>query len=831
MSDLKLQKRVESLLNENAELKSRLSETEETLNAIRNGEVDAIVVSGKYGDKIFSITSAETPYRIIFEEMDEGAVTISKSGIILYSNTSFARIVSVASEQIPGSEFSRFLPELDKQKFHKLIKSCLKRRSKEIFGTIIGGQQSYLQLSCVRLPPDMEGDICIIVSDITALKNYQDHLHQMIDERTRELEKANQKMLIDLDKLKRTRKLIRKSELRWISTLSSIGDAVISTDNSGMITYMNRVAEDLTGWKKREALGKDIMEVFRIVNAKTHIQVENPVTKVLNTGRISVLANNTILICKDGREIFIDDSGSPIVNEKGVITGVVIIFRNISEKKEMQDLIKESEQRFHSILDNSQDVIYRLNLQTFRFEYISPTCRSIVGYSADELMALDTQSALSMIHPSDLNKFKVSMKSMENGGRVSLVYRQRNKQGEYRWLSNHSTVIKDNKGKPLYRDGNIRDITDSLKTEDRLKRSLDKLNIALESGNIGTWEWNLNTGIFFIDERCEKILGLTPETFGKTYEAFEDCVHDEDLGHLRNAINQTRKLGLPLETVFRTKAVKDDYHYISTKALVIKDHLGNPLKVTGVCFDITGMRKGSEKTIISLNEELLRSNKDLQEFAYVASHDLQEPLRMVSSFTQLLEQKYADKLDQSGKEYIKFAVDGSTRMYSQLNGLLQYSRIHTKGREFSIVDLNSVLDDVIKNLKLLIKEKEAEVTIRKLPRVFADKEQMVRLMQNLIENGLKFNMGKPVISVSSRREKEQYIIIVKDNGIGIEPQYFERIFKIFQRLNQREEYGGTGIGLAICKRIVERHGGRIWVKSSLGKGASFIFSIPKYSPK
>jgi light-regulated signal transduction histidine kinase (bacteriophytochrome) len=271
----------------------------------------------------------------------------------------------------------------------------------------------------------------------------------------------------------------------------------------------------------------------------------------------------------------------------------------------------------------------------------------------------------------------------------------------------------------------------------------------------------------------------------------------------------------------------NEVNYISTKALVENDSNGNPFRVSGVCFDITEMKKGAEKVLFELNENLLRSNRDLEQFAYVASHDLQEPLRMVSSFTQLLYQRYKDKLDQDANDFIQFAVEGATRMQAMINDLLDYSRIQTRGRKFVLVDMHDVLGQVINNLIINIQEKNALVTNDELPKVIADEGQMVQLFQNLIMNGLKFCKTSPRIYISVKEENEHFLFSVKDNGIGIESHYFGKIFQIFQRLHPKDEYGGTGIGLAICKSIIDRHGGRIWVESKPGKGSVFCFTILK----
>jgi light-regulated signal transduction histidine kinase (bacteriophytochrome) len=228
-------------------------------------------------------------------------------------------------------------------------------------------------------------------------------------------------------------------------------------------------------------------------------------------------------------------------------------------------------------------------------------------------------------------------------------------------------------------------------------------------------------------------------------------------------------------------------------------------------------------------EELAKSNTELEQFAYVASHDLQEPLRMVASYVQLLARRYQGKLDADADDFIGFAVDGATRMQGLINDLLEYSRVGTQGEEFKPLPLEKALGTALNNLQVALAENAAEVTHEPLPQVFGDEGQLVQLLQNLVANALKFRREEtPRIHVSVRQEGEEAVIGVRDNGIGIEPQYVHRIFIIFQRLYTRQQYAGTGIGLAICKRIVERHGGRIWVESTPAEGSTFCFTLPQH---
>ena len=253
---------------------------------------------------------------------------------------------------------------------------------------------------------------------------------------------------------------------------------------------------------------------------------------------------------------------------------------------------------------------------------------------------------------------------------------------------------------------------------------------------------------------------------------------------------------------------------------------------TAVIQMVESLRESTEKERILVAEqkltaeELQRSNSELEQFAYIASHDLQEPLRMVGSYTSLLERRYKGKLDADADEFIGFAMEGVTRMRSLINDLLTYSRVGKEEKPSAPTDSRAALDRALANLRVTIAERGAVVVAGQLPMVMGNPPQLTQVFQNLIGNGLKFcKEGQPEVRVSAERQGGEWVFSVSDNGIGIDQQYADRIFLIFQRLHKRDEYEGTGIGLAICKKIVERHGGRIWVESEPGKGATFRFTL------
>ena len=261
-------------------------------------------------------------------------------------------------------------------------------------------------------------------------------------------------------------------------------------------------------------------------------------------------------------------------------------------------------------------------------------------------------------------------------------------------------------------------------------------------------------------------------------------------------------------------------------ASVYKDESGKVIGIFAAARDITTLKK-AEDILISKLEELARSNEELEQFAYVSSHDLQEPLRMITSYLQLLQRKYQGNLDDKADKYIHFAVDGASRMQNLINDLLEYSRVTRTSREPKFTNCKFILNQALAGLKVVIKENKATMSHDTLPDIMVDPTQLVQVLQNLIFNGIKFHGEEtPKIHISAERKINEWVFSVRDNGIGIDLQYSEKIFEVFKRLHTRERYPGTGIGLAVCKKIIERQGGHIWVESELGKGSTFYFTLP-----
>jgi PAS domain S-box-containing protein len=390
-------------------------------------------------------------------------------------------------------------------------------------------------------------------------------------------------------------------------------------------------------------------------------------------------------------------------------------------------------------------------------------------------------------------------------------------------LLNHQRNLKESENR--YRQAYeqlITQVKERKQMEDALRESEDLYRDLVERSQYLICTHDLQGQILSVNQEGVRLLGFNKrDILNKNIRDLLEARSRDEFAAYLDTIQKYRVA----KGFLRIRNAAGDYRILEYHNTLRTEGVVSPV-VRAIAHDVTE-GKGVEKALKKKTEELARSNEDLEQFAYVASHDLQEPLRTVTSYVQLLARRYEGKLDSDADEFIRFAAGGAVRMWKLINDLLSYSRVGTQGKELSPTDSQEVLTQSVDDLKVAIEETGALVTHDPLPMVMADRPQLGQLFQNLIGNAVKFRSNAPPrIHISASRNGSGWTFSVKDNGIGIAAEYAERIFVIFQRLHSRQEYAGTGIGLAICKKIVERHGGRIWVESEVGKGATFRFILP-----
>ena len=451
--------------------------------------------------------------------------------------------------------------------------------------------------------------------------------------------------------------------------------------------------------------------------------------------------------------------------------------------------------------------------------YWSDEIYRIFGRSPQEFGAT-YDAFLNYVHPDDREYVNNAVIEALNGNPYSIDHRITLANGDEHIVNEEGEGTFDENNTPIRMRGTVQDITERKKAEEKIQTMAN----AVESSNDAIITESLDGIITSWNKGAEHTYGYSAEEIiGKGVSLLEP---DNMKGEIKQLIEKTKQE----EKIqhYETLRLKKDGTVIDASVTIspVYGASGKFVAVSCIGRDIT-KRKKAEETLKLKFEELRRSNEELEQFAYVSSHDLQEPLRMISSYLQLLQRRYEGNLDEKADKYIHFAVDGAFRMQNLINDLLEFSRVTTRGREPEHMDSEFILNQVISILEIYIKENKATVSHDTLPEVVADSTQLVQVFQNLIINVIKFHSEEaPKIHISAEKKANEWVFSVQDNGIGIDPQYSEKIFEVFKRLHKKEEYPGTGIGLAVCKKIIERHGGRIWVESELGKGSTFYFTLP-----
>jgi PAS domain S-box-containing protein len=482
--------------------------------------------------------------------------------------------------------------------------------------------------------------------------------------------------------------------------------------------------------------------------------------------------------------------------------------------------------RFRAAMDISGDAILLVDRATLRYIDVNRTFCDMLGYSREEMLGKTPVDIFSVDRETLERDYEALVADKDS--EASVVEGQyRRKDGSYVPVEARRRAVQTDAGWIIV--GTATDITQRKKAEEALRASEERFRRTFELAGAGVALIGLDRRFLRVNRRMCEILGYT-EAELLTLKG-RDISHPDD----RDMINKMRPAlyegGIDAIRIEKRYLRKDGSTvWAASTVTVERNAAGEPLHEIAIYEDVSA-RKAAEEALRAAHDELARSNAELEQFAYVASHDLQEPLRMVASYTQLLGKRYGGRLEGDATEFMAYIVDGAARMKQLIEDLLAYSRVGTRGREFTRVRLEVVMSRARTSLRGALEESGGELTHDALPEVEGDEMQLFQLMQNLAGNALKFHgAAPPRVHVSSAAKEHEYVISVQDNGIGIDPQYFERIFMVFQRLHDKSQYPGTGIGLAICKKVVDRHGGRLWVESEPGKGSCFKFTLPKRAP-
>jgi PAS domain S-box-containing protein len=556
--------------------------------------------------------------------------------------------------------------------------------------------------------------------------------------------------------------------------------------------------------------------------------------------------------------------------------------RSRLEYEQAKQALHESEARYRSLFDGVPVGLYRTNIEG-EFLEINPAMLQMLGFTKNQPLE-DIRTPDLYVDPADRGRWQSLLE--EYGTLLDFETQLRRQDGTLIWVRDNARALRDSSGNVTSYEGSIKDITGRKLAEQMASeaiRVLEKQNQRLDSlyrvGQIVNSTLDVEV---ILDHLMDEAMRVTQASHGQVLlvnKAAGSFERRSLRGFSEPEAERAFLITLPLDQGINGRAylmhetvlvddVQQEPNYFqliaatrTELAVPILHHgevLGNldvqsPIIGAFHDLDIDYLRALAEQVSIALSnarlyqqaqqeiserrrieaelnrlmDVLARSNEELEQFAYVASHDLQEPLRMVTSFLQLLKSRYHSKLDSDADEFIDFAVDGATRMKTLINDLLIYSRVGTASKPYLPISGDEVFNRATANLRVVIAESGAKVTHDPLPVILADDTQIVQLFQNLIGNALKFRSDRaPHIHVGVETKGDQWVFSFKDNGIGIEPEYKERIFIIFQRLHLSTDYPGTGIGLAVCKKIVERHGGKIWVESEPGQGATFCFTLP-----
>jgi len=616
----------------------------------------------------------------------------------------------------------------------------------------------------------------------------------------------------DITGRKRAEEVLQESEERFRLLFENMSEGFalheIITDVDGKpcdyrFLEINPAFERLTGLSREATVGKTVREIMPGIEAYW-IQIY---------GRVAL----------EGNPFHIENFSSPLNRWYEVFAyrtaprQFAAVFTDITDRKQTEEALRANVQRLRWVLRGSGGGAWDWDLAAGEIWW-SQEMYDLWGVDPGTQMGMD--NLLTLVHEQDRERMRKSVEaSIANDSDFQCEFRIRHAVKGERWMASYGRPVHDGPGDAPRLLGITLDITGRKLAQQALQQSEERLKRSQEIAHLGSWELDLENNELTWSDEVYRIFGLQPRQFGATYEGFLGAVHPDDRQKVDAAYSGSLRDGRQTyEVEHRVVRPDGEVRYVHEKCEHHRDGSGRIIRSAGMVHDITEQKLAQQA--------LERSNRELEQFAYVASHDLQEPLRAVVGFLQLLQSQYAENIDEKGRHYIERSVKAGHRMQTLIRELLTLSRVHTRGAMFAPANLNGIVKYVLDNLQQIIREKNADITCARLPNLAVDEAQIESLFQNLIINALRYNeSSKVIIEIGCRKQDNCYHFFVKDNGIGISDRFYERIFMVFQRLHTDAEYPGTGLGLALCKKIVERHGGAIWVESRREKGSTFHFTL------